>query len=44
MEKTSPKFIQGIGFDSIESLPNNGTKYLLVLVIHVKKFQTPSNL
>ena len=24
------KFIQGVNFDLIESLPNNGTKYLLI--------------
>ena len=30
MQRKNLKFIQGVDFDLIENLPNNGTKYLLI--------------
>ena len=44
MQRKNLKFIQGVDFDLIENLPNNGTKFCLYLMILVRKFQTPNNL
>ena len=30
MQRKNLKFVQGVEFDLIEILPNNGTKYLLI--------------
>ena len=30
MQRKNVKFIQGVDFELIENLPNNGTKYLLI--------------
>ena len=30
MQRKNLKFIQGVDFELIENLPNNGTKYLLI--------------
>ena len=38
------QFIQGVDFEFIQSLPNNGTKYLPILMILVKKSQARKNL
>ena len=32
------EFVRGVNFEFIDSLKNNGTKYLLILAIHVKGF------
>ena len=31
MQRKNVKFIQGVDFELIENLPNNGTKYLLII-------------
>ena len=38
------QFIQGVDFEFIQSLPNNGTKYLLIFDDLVKKSQARKNL
>ena len=42
--KKNLNFIQGVDFDLIENLPNNGTQYLLKFVILLEKFQIPHKL
>ena len=32
------EFVNGVNFEVIDSLKNNGTKYLQSLAIHVKRF------
>ena len=32
------EFVRGVNFEFIDSLKSNGTKYLLILTIHVKRF------
>ena len=36
-EIESLEFVRGVNSEFIDSLKNNGTKYLLILTIHVKK-------
>ena len=43
MQRKNSKFIQGVDFDSIESLRINGTKYLSIFDDFEKKIQTPNN-
>ena len=38
MQQKKLKFIQGVDFDLIENLPNNGTKYLLIIDDSCEKF------
>ena len=38
MQRKILKFIQGVEFDLIESLPNNGNKYLLIFVDFREEF------
>ena len=33
MQRKNLKFIQGVDFDLIEKLPNNGIKYLLIFEV-----------
>ena len=39
MQRKNLKFIQGVDFDLIENLPNNGTKYLLILDDSLRNFK-----
>ena len=38
MQRKSFEFLQGVQFDLIESLPNNGNKYLLMFVDFCREF------
>ena len=38
MQRKSFEFLQGVQFDLIESLPNNGNKYLLIFVDFREEF------
>ena len=44
MQRKNLKFIQGVDFDLIETLPNNGTKYLLIFDDSCEEIETPNNL
>ena len=44
MHRKNLKFIEGVDFDLVENLFNNGTKYLLIFVDSCETFQTPNHL